>query len=440
MRYCYVFILIISFTKIAGGSDLSQSQAVMSSPVVLSLPQVEEGIPAGPEAAGLTFQDLVNTAMACNPTISQAHQKIRSLQGECLQVGLLPNPVIGYAGDEIGDEGKAGMQGMVVAQEIVTAGKLRLNRAVVKKEIDMAHQNLEIQRLRVQNDVIAAAYVVLAAQRTLELTEQLVQIGEKGEAIAQKLFEGKEVSRVDVLQARVEVNTARLNRDNAQTNYQAAWHALTAVMGTPAMQPIALNERLDANITPRDWNQSLARLLSASPELAKAHSNVQRARCELSRQIAGSVPNLELVGGVQKDNATESTITAVGVAAPLQIFNRNQGNIRRARADLAAACREVERIELLLQERLAESFKKFRNAYQQVEMYQRLILPDAKSGLTLTQEGYSQGELGYLELLTSQRTYFQTSLAYVHSLQQLQVTATHLEGLLLTGALSNPDN
>ena len=73
------------------------------------------------------------------------------------------------------------------------------------------------------------------------------------------------------------------------------------------------------------------------------------------------------------------------------------------------------------------------------KMYRQRILPDAESSLELTQEGYREGELGYLELLTSQRTYFHSTLAYVSSLKRLHVSATRIDGMLLTGALSKPN-
>ena len=77
-------------------------------------------------------------------------------------------------GEEIGDERQAGQQGGFVGQEVVTAGKLRLNRAVVSHEIAMAQRQWEIQWLRVTNDVRAAACEVIAAQRTVELDRQLL--------------------------------------------------------------------------------------------------------------------------------------------------------------------------------------------------------------------------------------------------------------------------
>jgi cobalt-zinc-cadmium efflux system outer membrane protein len=147
------------------------------------------------------------------------------------------------------------------------------------------------------------------------------------------------------------------------------------------------------------------------------------------------VPNVDLQAAVQFDYATRDTIAAVQVAVPLPIYNRNQGNIRRAQAELLAAEREVERIQLALYQRLAAVFEQYTNARHQVEKYGRDILPNAEQSLKLTVSGYQQGEYGYLAVLTAQRTFFQTSLTYLDALRDLRASTTTIEGNLLSESL-----
>ena len=386
----------------------------------------------------LSIETLENIARGHNPTLAQAAQQIEALRGKYVQKGLYPNPVIGYLGEEIGDDGQGGQQGGYVGQEIITAGKLRLNRAVVSHEIAIAQRQWEIQSLRVLNDVRASAYEVIAAQRMVDLNQQLLHIGEQGLRAAEQLFQAKEVSRVDVLQARIEANSARLQLENARNDYRAAWQRMTAVVGVPDMQMSPLDDVLEAQLPVQSWGDSLVQLNSASPELAQACAQVERAKCFLARQQAERVANFDLEAGVQYDNATQDNIASIRIAAPLKIFNRNQGNIRKAEAELTAACQNVRRVELSLQNRLATVFRQYMNAKQQVDLYRNQILPDARKSLDLVQQGYRQGEFGYLELLTAQRTYFQTNAAYVRSLRTLWVSNTLIDGMLLSNGLMAP--
>ena len=209
-------------------------------------------------------------------------------------------------------------------------------------------------------------------------------------------------------------------------------------MGVPEMEPKRLADNLGESVPELYWRDAVGRLLAESPELARAWAGVERAKCALAREQAGRTPDVDVEAAVRYNNASESTTATIGIGVPLQIFDRNQGNISRAHSELAAAQREVRRVELVLQDRLAEVFRRYANARQQTEQYKAEILTDAKSSLDLVRKGYQQGEFGYLELLTAQRTYFRVNLAYLESLRQLRVSAVKIEGLLLTGGLTPP--
>jgi cobalt-zinc-cadmium efflux system outer membrane protein len=378
-------------------------------------------------------------ALESNPTLEQARMAIRAAQGEHRQAGLYPNPVLGYVGDEMGVEGSAGKQGAVVAQEFVTAGKLRLGRAAAGHAVEQARHGWEKQRRRVMNDVRVGYYEVLIAQRMLDVNGQLVRIGDEGVRIAELLREAMEVGRADVLQARIEADTARLSLDVAENRHRAAWRRLAGVLGRPDLGPAPLEGDVESNLPEFTWDDCLARLLAQSPELARARAGVERARCELARQCAERFPNFEIGLAVKRDTADMGTVADVEIGMPIPIFHRNQGHVAKAEAELIAAQREIRRIELDLHNRLTDAFEQYANARRHVETYRDRVLPDARASLELVRTGYREGEFGYLTLLTSQRTYFSVSLEYLGNLRELWIQSVGLEGLLLRGGLQAPE-
>ena len=387
----------------------------------------------------LTIERLEQMAAANNPTLAQAARRVQALEGEQIQVGLYPNPVIGYQSEEMGENGQAGQHGMYLRQEVVTSGKLRLNRAVVSQEVQQARWEYEMQQWRVTNAVRSQAYDVLAAQRTMEVAQELVGIGKAAEESAEKLFDANQVSQVDVLQARVEANTAQLQLIAARKTHEAAWRRLAIVIGLPDLQPSPLGNSLDGSLPELSWNQAVAELMQQSPQLASARTGVERARAAWARACAGRTPNVETGASVRYNDESDSTTLSLQVGVPLMIYDRNQGNIMRAQAELMAAQQNVQRVELLLQDRLAEAFREFEVAREQVAQYRQGILPDAKKSLELTRAGYQQSEFGYLELLTAQQTYSRTNLAYIARLRELWLSAVQIDGMLLTGGLEAPD-
>ena len=382
----------------------------------------------------LTLADVEQMALASNPSLAQAAARVEAARGRYVQVGLYPNPVAGYIGSEIGNEGRAGQQGGFLSQEVVTAKKLRLNRNVASQEVRQAEYALEMQRQRILTDVRRSFYEILVVQRTLELTEQLAQIGEEGVKSVESLMKAKEVARGDLLQAKIEADTAKVLLERARNRHTAAWRNLTAVAGVE-MNPSRLAGDVRDGLASLTWDETFSRLLAQSPQLANAQTGVARAQAALNRECAGRVPNVDLQGAVQYDNATRDTFATVQVGIPVPLYNRNQGNIRKAQAELLAAQREVERVQLALRQRLAAVFEQYSNARFQVEKYQRDILPNAEASLRLTNSAYRQGEFGYLSLLTAQRTFFRTNLTYLDALRELRATATMIEGNLLSDSL-----
>jgi cobalt-zinc-cadmium efflux system outer membrane protein len=207
------------------------------------------------------------------------------------------------------------------------------------------------------------------------------------------------------------------------------------VLGRPDIERAPLAGDVEGDLPTFDWEDTLERLLAESPELAQAHAGVERARCEWARQCAMRVPNLGLRAAVKYDTVSRYTVADLEFSLPLPLIDRNQGRILRAQADLTAAQNEVRRVELSLYDRLAAAFEQYATARRRVESYSRTILPHAKESLDLVSTGYREGEFGYLNLLTAQRTYFQASLDYLRYLRDFRLRCVDLEGMLLRGGL-----
>ena len=131
---------------------------------------------------------------------------------------------------------------------------------------------------------------------------------------------------------------------------------------------------------------------------------------------------------VSHRNQTSDNVVGVQAGIPLPIFNRNQGNIMQADAELVAAENDARRIQLELQNRLAIAFRRYENARQQVARYQNEIIPRAKQSIDLVTQGYGAGQLGFQPLLTSQRTYVRANLMYLDALSELRQASTLIEG------------
>jgi outer membrane protein TolC len=65
------------------------------------------------------------------------------------------------------------------------------------------------------------------------LEEQLLAIGQQGVKSAEALQAAKEVARAELLQARVEVEAAAIQLENAKNRYTGAGRTLASLVGVP---------------------------------------------------------------------------------------------------------------------------------------------------------------------------------------------------------------
>ena len=118
------------------------------------------------------------------------------------------------------------------------------------------------------------------------------------------------------------------------------------------------------------------------------------------------------------------------VMIEVPLFDRNQGNIRSARADIAGARADLRTIELDLAVQAATQLAHYRTAQRLVGWYEQDILPKARETVDLTQSLYGSGEVTFLSLLQAQRILTETELVYVDTQETRWRAAVQLADLL----------
>ena len=383
----------------------------------------------------MSLDELQQIAWQSNPTLVQARMAVREALGQQAQAGVYLNPEIGWSGEDIGMDRTSGQQGAFIAQEFITAHKRQLARSTAGHGVAVAQHALEAQHWRVTNSVRWGFYEVLIAEKMVRVNEDLVRVAKDAEDVTARSRELKEVTEADVLQAAIEAQRSEVSLYQARNRHRTAWFQLANVLGRPELSPVPLSGDVIQDLPVIKWDEGLARLLSLSPELAQAQAQLEQARCNLAWQCARGRANFTVQVGAKYDETVRDTLADVSLSMPLQLFDRNQGNIMSAQARLVAATREVERVQLDLRNRFVAAFEQYSNNLHQVNVFHATILDKAQKSLDLTAIGYREGEFSYLSLLTAQRTYFAVNLEYLASLQQLWAQAVALDGFLLTGGL-----
>jgi outer membrane protein, heavy metal efflux system len=393
-----------------------------------------------------TLDEAQRLAGESNPTLRQAEAEIRAAKARQQQAGLYPNPTIGYTGDEIrGGSIDGGKQGFFLQQPIVTAGKLARNRTVLEKEVHLAELEAEEQKLRVQNAVKTAYYRVLAAQELLDTRRGLAQIEQNFAEVQRQLFNTGQADESEALEAEVDAQRRRLSARMQENTLCEEWKSLAALIGRPDLPQAIVEGDLEHAWPEVNEEQAMEIIAAQSPATRIADAFSTRAAAEIARAKSQAIPDLQLRGGFEYNNEPLGAVPrAIGweglaeVAVQLPLFNRNQGNIAAATADLERAQLEKQRVALTLRERAANILDEYANGKMMALGYRDEMLPRAKKAYSLLSEKYGLMLAAYPRVLQAQRMLYTLHAEYIMALETTWTTGIALQGFLLTDGLEAP--
>lgn len=392
-----------------------------------------------------TLDHALETARQHNPTYRQADAGIRASRARAQQSALYPNPTVGYSGDEIrGGQSRGGKQGFFIEQTIVTAGKLSRARDVFTKETQLAELETEEQKVRVETAVKIAFYRVLAAQELFGSASDLARIADDSLSAQRKLHNTGQADETEILSSELEAHRMKLAARRTENTLREEWRLLAAVLGQPELPRQTVSGELDRGWPDLDEHQ-VEIVATQGPASRIATASSEHAQAELARAQREKIPDILARAGLDYNHEPlDNPLLATGwqwnaqLAVELPLFNRNQGNIASARADVDRTEAEKLRVTLTLRERAASAFDQYANARLTAEEYRDTILPLAKKSYSLMFDRYSEMLAAFPRVLDSKRKLFELQSEYIGALESVWTTGLALQGFLLTDGLEAP--
>ena len=398
------------------------------------------------KGALVTLEQVQKIASDSNPTLRQAEAEIRAAKARQHQSGLYPNPTVAYTGDEIrGGSVGGGKQGFFVQQTVATGGKLGLSREVFGKEVKLAEIEAEEQKMRVQSAVKMAFLRVLAAQELLYARRDLAAIAQDATETQRRLMNTGQADETEVLEAEVEAQRMRMGARMQENTLREEWRSLAAVIGQPDLPLTTVAGDLEKGWPEVNEEEAVESIAKESPAVRIAETAEARARSVLGRARREAIPDIQVRGGMEYNNELLGGVPfAKGwegiaeVAVQIPLFNRNQGNVAAARADIDRAGQEKRRISLTLRERAAMAVDQYANARLVAVEYRDEMLPRAKKAYGLMVDKYGQMLASYPRVLDSQRKLYELQMEYISALESVWTNGIALQGYLLTDGLEAP--
>ena len=381
------------------------------------------GEPVGP----LTLKSAWALALGANPELSAAGHEVAALEATILQAETRPNPEISAS---IEDTRRATrISKLELSQAFELGGKRAARINAAERGRDAASAELNAKRAEIRAVVVAAFFDVLVAQERLRLATASVELAQRATGAASRRVTSGKVSPVEETKARVAEASVRLELALATSELTTVRRRLAGTWGNPMPRFERAEGDLEA-LPPLPARADLQTRLATSPNLLRAQIEVDRRQALAGVERSRRTPNVTFSLGAQRDEQLGLNQALLGVAIPIPIFDRNQGNLLEALRRTDKARDELSAAEIRLSNELALAYARLATARQETETLQRDILPGAQSAYEAATKGFELGKFSFLEALDAQRTLFQAKAQYLRALSEAHRSAAEIERIL----------
>jgi cobalt-zinc-cadmium efflux system outer membrane protein len=383
-----------------------------------------------------------------------ADAALRTAQGNAQTAAMVANPELSVSAGRMFNYESAGAPCSGCSAEVVNAG-VTDNAAILDEMVGKRALRVEVARA-----ALAAAKLTRAdAQRNLELQvkQQYVQVALQTETLdldreIQKSLEGTlAVGRAQYPRtidegglARIEVQ--KLEGDQAvssdvQTLRQAKV-GLAFLLGARRVAPDfavdrdVLKFRVPGALVGASPVALLRRALELRPDVAAL--GYQRLRADASLELAKRQQLPEVTLGLQYSSwgvgqgAVTPPVLMGQVQANIPIFYQQQGEIRRARADLTTQALQHAKALAQVASDVDRAFAAYQANRELVERMEASLLARAKTARDIVEKQYHNGNLTLSDFLDSQRTYIATREEYLNDLSAYWIAVFQLEQAINT--------
>lgn len=359
------------------------------------------------EASPLTLTQALERAASSAPEVRVAAQVLQEAEATRVGAGVfLPqnprlfadyrrlaspppqDPINGY---------NLGVDGTI---EVSGAGFSRVEEA--ERRVNLARSELVTTQMFAKARAWLAYVALQVARERVVILEEALGTATRVESASRERFKNGVSGEPDVVAAQLELNTVKVQLDEARRLQQSAADALRQVLDLGADEAIELEGRLEEPVTPPGVDVLLQRALENRPELAIVRSRLALLEVVDTRLAREAFPKLSYNLGF--DAAPASPVFGyAGLGFELPVAQRNQG----PRA-VTQAQRETEKTRLetelrRVEREVAAARRSYESRLRQLALLSKEALPAAERNEDLVEEGWKAGRFDIFRLTSATR-------------------------------------
>jgi cobalt-zinc-cadmium efflux system outer membrane protein len=347
--------------------------------------------------------------------------EIPQAQADILQAGLRANPIL-YADSQLipyGQYNRTNAGGPTQYDVNVTipvdVSRKRKARVVVASRAKRVLEALYQDAVRMRIDELYLTFTdALAARQTIRYAQKSVEGLNRLLEVEQKKYKQDVTTRAEVKRVEIQRDAARIGLVDAEEQYRKTKRALATVLNLAPGEVESLEVRgtiIDKFPPPPPLEELNRIALTVRPDVVSYRLGIQRAEADVHLALANRFSDVFVLYQPYtfQDNTPfglkSPTSWALGVTAPLPIFNRNQGGIQRAKLNVVQTQVQLANIERQVLTEVAHAFQEYQTSLDMVRKIEKDMLPDAEMVLNDSRRLFDGGEKDVTYFLIAQRDY-----------------------------------
>ena len=391
----------------------------------------------GPGTADtVTLAHAIELTLARNPRLKAGDAAVKATTARERQAGSLPNPEIEAEVEDIGLNGEESGLGAAVytvriAQTIELGHKRAERRLAASLQVDLARWDLDSERLDLVAEVKARFIDLLAAQERVRIVTASHELARKVRDTAAARVDSGKVSPLELTKAEVELTGRRVELGRAERTVTTARTLLAALWHATPAEAATLRAEGDLRQVPQLPELGiLEAALDGNPDVVRWETEQQLTETVVAQEIAAAIPDVALSAGLAYEEETGNEAVQFAISMPLPLFDRNQGNIAAARAEVDRTREEGRAVVIALRADLAGQWHELQAVVEEATAIEREMLPGARKALGAAQQAYQSGKLEYLAVLDAQQTLFEAEMQWLQALSALHQTIAKIKRLI----------
>jgi len=378
-----------------------------------------------------TLEQLKALALESNPSLGAARADVEVSRADTLTARAYPNPELEVMGGDRNSRGPdlaPGSLGTIgLSQRFDYPSQRDARLRVAEAGVVSAQSGVQSFEIDLLAQLKQNYYLVIRYQDELRAAQEDLELARSIRNRVEVRVNTGEAPRYELIRADTELLTAQKNADAAVLRIVQAKARLRALVAGQLPEEFELQGDLERDFELPPLGQLRDDMLARNPEIFRLKAEIDRFTEQRELERLRRMPDVSLK--LARDRDPEYEANRIGVAVTIPIFDRRQGQIAQAGAQVERTRLQLENRLFQLQQQLDAAYRQFELSRNQVSALETGIVREAEAALKVAEAAYRFGERGILDFLDAQRVFRAVRNELISARYELSAAVVEIERL-----------